>query len=106
MCGAVYVEMVQPRDWRRMPMLKMRAKVLSMDAQGHILLPCEFEDMGYRAALRKQARTLLQRMMDDPLYPTLSEMVPALTNGTTVVRHAPVLPQLRAAEDGPLALCG
>ena len=101
-CGKVSIKVTQPRDWRAMPTVSVRMKTLSMDEAGNIILPCEFEDVGFRAALRKQARVLLQKMIDDPLYPT-GPMAPALTMGSTTIHtYRPPPPALPAP--APLAL--
>ena len=54
----------------RMPTMTLTFFVLSMDKTGHIIWPTNFEAKT-RAALRLQARALLQKMMDDPLNPVL-----------------------------------
>ena len=56
-----------------------------MDKTGHIVWPTNFASRT-RAALRMQARALLQKMIDDPLNPVDSTMAPALTaEGTSAV---------------------
>ena len=87
-CGEVKLKLTQPREWVSMPILEVRLKVLTMDEFNNIILPCEFQDEAYKKVLRHQARTLLQKMINDPLYPTGSQMA-ALTMGTTTVRVPP-----------------
>ena len=67
-CGNVIIEYTEPRKLRAMPTLRLRFFVLSMDKDGNIVWPTNFPDQT-RACLRKQARTLLSKMMDDPAYP-------------------------------------
>ena len=68
-----------------MPTLTLTFFVLSMDKSGHIIWPTNFSARS-QAALRMQARALLQKMMDDPLNPVDSTMAPALTGlGTSAV---------------------
>ena len=72
-------------EQRRGPTLTLTFFVLTMDKTGHIVWPTNFEART-RAALRMQARALLQRMIDDPLNPVDSTMAPALTaEGTSAV---------------------
>ena len=49
---------------------------------GHIIWPTNF-DSRTRAQLRLQARTLLKKMIDDPLSPVDETMAPALTGPGT-----------------------
>ena len=79
-CGESRIRVTQPRDWRKMPVLRIRLMTMSMDGGGNIILPCEFTCPKYRAALRLQANALLQTMSKDDDYPTgtLSSFVPAL----------------------------
>ena len=89
-CGKTVLEVVQPRDWKRMPLVTARVKTLSMDNRGNIILPCEFDDPAYKASLRKQARILLQTMIDDPGYPTGPQPLSwhaALTGGGQTIIH-------------------
>jgi hypothetical protein len=84
-CGNILIELKEPKDGSRMPVASATFKVLSMDQHGHIIWPTTFAP-ATQAALRKQARTLLQRMIDDPLNPVDSTMAPALTGkGTDAV---------------------
>ena len=84
-CGNVVVELKESVKQERMPTLTLTFLVLSMDKTGHIIWPTNFNPRT-RAALRLQARALLQRMIDDPLNPVDSSMAPALTaTGTSAV---------------------
>lgn len=69
-CGNVVVELKESAAQERMPTMTLTFFVLSMDKTGHIIWPTNFEAKT-RAALRLQARALLQKMMDDPLNPVL-----------------------------------
>ena len=81
-CGNVVYEYREPTALRRMPRLLIHMFVLSMDRQGHIVWPVDFE-VRTKAALRKQARALLSKMMESPhLYPVDKSWAPALTQGT------------------------
>ena len=64
-CGNVVVDYKEPRGLKRMPRLTLRLIVLSMDREGHIIWPVDFEART-KAALRKQARALLQIMLGSP----------------------------------------
>ena len=84
-CGNVIVELKESATQARMPTLTLTFFVLSMDKSGHIIWPTNFSARS-QAALRMQARALLQKMMDDPLNPVDSTMAPALTGlGTSAV---------------------
>ena len=113
MCGKVDMVMKQPRDHRAMPTLRLKAKSLTMDHLGNIILPCEFNDNNYKAALRKQALVILKKMIDDPLYPTsispTQDFNLALTNraGTSTTHSAAITESsLLAPPPLALALCG
>ena len=83
--GNVIIEFTEPADPDRMPLLKLTFFVLTMDNHGHITWPTGFEK-GAEAQLRKQARALLKKMMEDPLNPVDETMAPALTGtGTSSV---------------------
>ena len=69
-CGNVVIELKEPRKLERMPTMALAFFVLSMNKNGHIVWPTNF-DARTRAALRLQARALLQKMIDDPLNPVL-----------------------------------
>ena len=66
-CGNVVIELRAPKAFKAMPRLTINFFVLSMDAHGHIVWPVDFAART-KAALRKQARTLLKRMLDDDLH--------------------------------------
>ena len=81
-CGNVVIDYREPRGLKSMPRLTVRMFVLSMDRQGHIVWPIDFE-VRTKAALRKQARALLSVMLDDPkTYPVDSSWKPALTQAS------------------------
>ena len=77
-CGSVLVDFSEPINESTMPRLTLTFFVLTMDKTGHLVWPTNFE-APTQAALRKQARVLLQRMMDDPHNPVDATMAPALT---------------------------
>ena len=77
-CGRARVHFKEPRDEETMPTLSVVFLVMTMDKLGNITWPIDFAAKT-RAALRKQARVLLQRMIDDPLNPVDRTMEPALT---------------------------
>jgi hypothetical protein len=84
-CGNVIVELKESATQERMPTLTLTFFVLSMDKSGHIVWPTNFSART-QAALRMQARALLQKMIDDPLNPVDSTMAPALAGlGTSAV---------------------
>ena len=88
-CGQVGIELKESARQERMPTLSLTFFVLSMDKSGHIVWPTNFAPRT-QAALRLQARALLQKMIDDPLNPVDSTMSPALTGvGTSEVWHGP-----------------
>jgi hypothetical protein len=76
-CGNVMVHLTEATDESKMPSLTLTLFVLTMDKNGHITWPTNFTP-ATQAALRKQARTLLQKMIDDPLNPVDATMAPAL----------------------------
>eukprot|EP00966_Prymnesium_polylepis_P095738 2218419-Prymnesium_polylepis.1 len=59
-----------------------------MDLNGFITWPTEFST-ATKAALRKQARVLLQKMIEDPMNPVDDSMRPALTQSGGAVRVIP-----------------
>ena len=65
-----------------MPTATLTFKVLSLDKNGHIIWPTTFEAKT-QAALRMQARALLQKMINDPNNPVDATMAPALTGTGT-----------------------
>lgn len=68
-----------------MPTLELVFLVMTMDKSGNITWPIDFEPPT-RAALRKQARVLLRKMIDDQHNPMDATMAPALTmNGSETV---------------------
>lgn len=80
-CGNTVIELRAATGFRSMPRLTINYFVLSMDADGHIIWPVDFAPRT-KAALRKQARALLQRMMDDEDYPVDPSMAKALTQAS------------------------
>lgn len=77
-CGNVAIRMRQPRQNLAMPVVRIVFSVLSMDAHGHIIWPTDYGPKT-AAALRKMARSHLQAMILDALYPTTDGMALALT---------------------------
>ena len=81
-CGNLVIDYREPTGFRRMPRLMIRMFVLSMDRQGHIIWPVDFEPRT-KAALRKQARAMLSIMLDQPeSYPVDDSWRPALTQAS------------------------
>ena len=86
--GNVLIKYKLPHNVRVPPVLTLTFGVLTMDRLGHITWPKDF-DSNAAAALRKQARVLLKKMMEDPLNPTTTSMSPALTGTGSTVRPTP-----------------
>ena len=61
------------------------ASGVPVDKNGHVLWGASFDDKT-RAALLKQMRFHVKHMVDNAEYPTLSSMVPSLTNMTQRLR--------------------
>ena len=107
-CGQITIDVKQPRNWAAMPDIRVRMKTLSMDRHGHIILPCEFKDAAYKASLRKQAKALLQEMINSTLYPTPPQLTDEISTmwshnrSTSIFQPAPQLP----AAVAPLLLTG
>ena len=76
-CGNMDVKFRESRTKKNMPSLTLTFKVLTMDSAGHITWPTMFA-AATQAALRLQARSLLRKMIDDPLNPCNNQMAPAL----------------------------
>ena len=88
-CGNSLVDIKEPINQSSMPTLKLTFYVLTMDKDGHIVWPTRF-DPPTQAQLRRQARVLLQKMIDDPLNPVDETMAPALTGvGTSSLWQPP-----------------
>lgn len=97
-CGNVLVDYSESIDQSKMGTLKLTFYVLTLDKNGHIVWPTTFEKPT-QAYLRNQARTLLRRMMDDPLNPVDESMAPALTGvGSSSVWQAAPKRKLVAVE--------
>ena len=90
-CGNVLAELKEPKDGEAMPTATFTFKVLSMDKNGHVIWPTTFEAKT-QAALRMQARALLQKMIEDPFNPVDETMAPALTGtgSSSLWKGAPV----------------
>ena len=76
--GTLTFTYVEPMAQEDMGKLVLSFLVLSMDHRGHIIWPSNFS-MNARAILRKAARSSLQTMLADPLYPTHPDFKDALT---------------------------
>lgn len=94
--GNVIVDFRVPKNPLKCPMLKITFFVLTMDKNGFITWPTNFEK-GTEAQLRRQARVLLKKMIDDPLNPCDETMAPALTQTGGAVRRIPPKPARAAA---------
>ena len=93
-CGAVIITYREPTHFRAMGTLSIKIFILSMDHTGHIIWPINFAPKAM-ASLRNQARTLLQRMMADPLYPINEKMKGALdpkVTSASLLQRAPLKP--------------
>ena len=89
--GNVLIRYTVPKDKSKCPVLKVTFYVLTMDNQGFITWPTCFET-GTEARLRKQARILLKKMMEDPMNPVDESFTPALTQTGGAV-HVPPPPR-------------
>jgi hypothetical protein len=83
--GTTVIELKVPKEERAMPTFKLITKVSTLDKNGHILWGASFDDKT-AASMLNQMRFHLKHMVDSPEYPTLSTMVPALTNLSQAVR--------------------
>ena len=96
--GNVTIHVKEPTEERAMPNLKMLLKCSTMDKNGHIIWGQTF---GSRtaAALRKQLRDHLSKMMASAEYPTLTNMTASLTQSSdSVLVLPPSAADLRAAQ--------
>ena len=94
-CGNIKVIYKESTNPEVVPTLKLIFYVLTMDKNGFITWPDEY-DLTTQAALRKQARVLLKKMIDDPLSPVDETMAPALTGTGGGVREPPPKRQMVA----------
>ena len=76
-CGNMELRLQAPRDQAAMPTGRILFKVMTTDANGHVIWPTTFGPKT-KAAMKKLAKTNLQEMVLDTLYPTLA-METALT---------------------------
>lgn len=83
--GNVILSLKVPKMERAMPLMRMTLAVSTMNETGDIVWANTYAAKT-AAALRKQMRSHLQEMMNDPKYPTLDRMKLALTEGSEVVR--------------------
>jgi hypothetical protein len=79
-CGNVELRLLAPRNEAAMPTARILFKVLTMDNKGHVIWPTDFGPKT-KAALRKMAKSNLQKMVINVLYPT-EIIAPALTTTT------------------------
>lgn len=86
--GNVEVLYSVPKNKLKCLTIKITFGVLTMNKHGFITWPTEF-DLNTKAQLRKQARILLRKMMDDPFNPVDDSMAPALTQQGGAVRVPP-----------------
>lgn len=84
--GKVTLSLKVPKFEKAMPILRILLKVATMSEMGHIIWPTTF-DAPTAAALRKQMRYHIKTMIDDPQYPTLTTMAPALTAASESIRQ-------------------
>ena len=94
--GNCIIDYRVPKNPLKCPSLKITFYILTMDNNGFITWPTNFEK-GTEARLRKQARVLLKKMIDDPLNPCDETMAPALTQTGGSVRAPPPKRKLVAA---------
>lgn len=99
MCGNVKVQYSESTNPEQVPILKLTFHVLTMDKNGFITWPDSY-DVEAQAKLRKQARVLLKRMMEDPSNPVDNTMVLALTQTGGGVRQPPPKRQMVVAPAG------
>ena len=84
--GNVLITYVLPRKQQRPPTLTLTFGVLTLDKNGHVTWPKDFE-AATAAQLRNQARALLQKMIADPQNPAdPASMGAALTGMGSSVR--------------------
>ena len=84
-CGRVSAKLMVSRTDAYMPKATLQFFVMSMDKNGHIIWPTNF-DAHTRAALRMQARAHLRAMIDDSGNPCDATMEPAMTGmGTSSI---------------------
>ena len=95
-CGNIKVHYTEPTDPEKVPTLKLFFYVLTMDKDGFITWPDDF-DSDMQAKLRKQVRLNLRKMIDDPLSPVDETMLPALTGTGSCVRKPPPKRQMVVA---------
>ena len=81
-----------PKEEASMPLFSAKVKVATMDANGHVIWPAVFEKRT-ATALRKQMKYHLKEMINNPEYPTLTQMTPGLTSQSESVRQYPERPQ-------------
>eukprot|EP00965_Chrysotila_dentata_P134507 4448914-Pleurochrysis_carterae.AAC.2 len=67
-CGNIIIGFIEPRRHKAMPTVTFKFSVMSMDSNGHVIWPTNFQERT-RAYQRKQAWALLSKLMADPLYP-------------------------------------
>lgn len=77
--GNTIIDCKVPKFARAIPTLRIKVSVSTMDKSGHVVWANNYT-AGTSAALRKQMRCHLAKMIEDPAYPTLSHMSPALAN--------------------------
>ena len=75
--GKVEVGLKVPKEERAMPSFWGKLKVATMDENGHIIWPMNFEART-RAALRKQMKYHVKEMIENDEYPTCTRMAPSL----------------------------
>ena len=98
-CGAVIINYREPLALRAMGTLTIKMFVLSMDYTGHIIWPIKFSQKAM-AALRLQARSLLGRMLKDPLYLVNQKMEAALDPNVVLASY---LDHQNLAQQAPAA---
>ena len=84
--GNVIIRFTVPKKEKAMPTLKMTLAVSTLNESGNIIWANNYYAARTAAALRKQMCHYLEKMIDDPEYPTLTRMAPALTMGMDQVR--------------------
>ena len=89
--GNVIVKLKVPKLKRVMPTFRMTFCVPTLNQSGDVIWANTYESRT-AIALKKRMRHHLKEMIEDPEYPTLDAMRPALTMGGESVRELPAPP--------------
>ena len=89
--GNVIVKLKVPKLERVMPTFWLTFGVSTLNQSGDVIWANKYESKT-AIVLKKRMRQHLKEMIEDPEYPTLDAMRPALTMGGEAVREHPVRP--------------